>query len=222
MQNIYENLSTFYCKVPKIIYIFASENNFKTIELMKKVVSACVGGRNFTLEEDAYERLGRYLNHFKARLTVPESQKAEVMEEIEGRIAELFSQEVGDSGRVVTLEMVEKVASTLGMPDGSRDENTFTAGPTMVARPDRKLYRDPDEKKVAGVCSGLALYLDVDVTIIRIFMLVAFICGSAGFWIYVIFWIAVPLADTPAKKCELRGLAPTAENMSRFTTYSRQ
>ena len=222
MQNIYENFSTFYCKVPKIIYIFASENNFKTIELMKKVVSACVGGRNFTLEEDAYERLGRYLNHFKARLTVPESQKAEVMEEIEGRIAELFSQEVGESGRVVTLEMVEKVASTLGMPDGSRDENTFTAGPTMVARPDRKLYRDPDEKKVAGVCSGLALYLDVDVTIIRIFMLVAFICGSAGFWIYVIFWIAVPLADTPAKKCELRGLAPTAENMSRFTTYSRQ
>ena len=221
MQNIYENFSTFYCKVPKIIYIFASENNFKTIELMKKVVSACVGGRNFTLEEDAYERLGRYLNHFKARLTVPESQKAEVMEEIEGRIAELFSQEVGESGRVVTLEMVEKVASTLGMPDGSRDENTFTAGPTMVARPDRKLYRDPDEKKVAGVCSGLALYLDVDVTIIRIFMLVAFICGSAGFWIYVIFWIAVPLADTPAKKCELRGLAPTAENMSRFTTYSR-
>lgn len=222
MQNIYEKFSTFYCKVPKIIYIFASENNFKTIELMKKVVSACVGGRNFTLEEDAYERLGRYLNHFKARLTVPESQKAEVMEEIEGRIAELFSQEVGESGRVVTLEMVEKVASTLGMPDGSRDENTFTAGPTMVARPDRKLYRDPDEKKVAGVCSGLALYLDVDVTIIRIFMLVAFICGSAGFWIYVIFWIAVPLADTPAKKCELRGLAPTAENMSRFTTYSRQ
>ncbi len=220
MQNIYENFSTFYCKVPKKIYIFASENNFKTIELMKKVVNACLGGRNFTLEDDAYERLGRYLDHFKARLTVPESQKAEVMEEIEGRIAELFAQEVGESGRVVTLEKVEKVAATLGMPDGSRDnDNTTANGPTMVVRPDRKLYRDPDEKKVAGVCSGLALYLDVDVTLIRIFMLVALVCGSAGFWIYVIFWIAVPLADTPAKKCELRGLAPTAENMSRFTTY---
>ena len=189
---------------------------------MKKVVNACLGGRNFTLEEDAYERLGRYLDHFKARLTVPESQKAEVMEEIEGRIAELFSQEVGESGRVVTLEMVEKVATTLGMPDGSRDENTSSAaGSAMVARPNRRLYRDPDEKKVAGVCSGLALYLDVDVTLIRILMLVAFVCGSAGFWIYVIFWIAVPLADTPAKKCELRGLAPTAENMSRFTTYRK-
>ena len=186
---------------------------------MKKVVNACVGGRNFTLEDDAYERLGRYLDHFRARLTVPESQKAEVMEEIEGRIAELFSQEVGESGRVVTLEMVEKVANTLGMPDGSRDEATGL-GPAPSAN--RKLYRDPDEKKVAGVCSGLALYLDVDVTLVRILMLVAFICGSAGFWIYVIFWIAVPLADTLAKKCELRGLAPTAENMSRFTNYYRR
>ena len=186
---------------------------------MKKVVNACLGGRNFTLEEDAYERLGRYLDHFKARLTVPESQKVEVMEEIEGRIAELFSQEVGESGRVVTLEMVEKVATTLGMPDGSQDDNA--TNPNMVVRTNRKLYRDPDEKKVAGVCSGLALYLDVDVTLIRILMLVALICGSAGFWIYVIFWIAVPLADTPAKKCELRGLAPTAENMSRFTTYKK-
>ena len=186
---------------------------------MKKVINACLGGRNFTLEEDAYERLGSYLDHFRARLTVPESQKAEVMEEIEGRIAELFSQEVGESGRVVTLEMVEKVANTLGMPDGSRDEATGL-GPVPSAN--RKLYRDPDEKKVAGVCSGLALYLDVDVTLVRILMLVAFICGSAGFWIYVIFWIAVPLADTPAKKCELRGLAPTAENMSRFTNYYRR
>ena len=52
-------------------------------------------------------------------------------------------------------------------------------------------------------------------------MLAALIFGSAGFWVYVILWIVVPVADTPAKKCELRGLAPTAENMSRFSTYRK-
>jgi len=52
-------------------------------------------------------------------------------------------------------------------------------------------------------------------------MLAALIFGSAGFWVYVILWIAVPVADTAAKKCELRGLAPTAENMSKFTTYKK-
>lgn len=186
---------------------------------MKKVVNVSLGGRSFTLEEDAYKRLTDYLEHYKARLTVTESQKAEVMEEMEGRIAELFYQKVGAETKVVSLELVEQVAQALGMPDGSQEG--FQADPSASATMERKLYRDPDNKKLAGICSGLAIYLDVDVTLIRILMLVAIIFGTAGIWIYIIFWIAVPMADTPAKKCELRGLAPTPENMSRFTCYSR-
>ena len=85
-----------------------------------------------------------------------------------------------------------------------------------------KLMSLPEKNKllilslVVGVCSGLALYLDVDVTLIRVFMLAALICGSAGFWIYVILWIAVPVAETPAQKCELRGLPATAEQAALF------
>lgn len=190
---------------------------------MKKVINVSLGGRSFTLNEDAYNRLQSYLEHFRARLTVAEYQKTEVMEEIEGRIAELFFQEVGGDGtRVVTLEMVEKMASALGMPDGSA-EGGFTGQAAFAQDAPRKLYRDMDNKSVAGVCSGLAQYFDIDVTLVRIVMLVALICGSAGFWIYVILWIAVPKADTPAKKCELRGIPPTAENMSRFAreTYNK-
>ena len=50
-------------------------------------------------------------------------------------------------------------------------------------------------------------------------MLVALLAGSVGFWLYVILWIAVPKALTPAQKCELRGLAPTAGNLAKFTTH---
>lgn len=183
---------------------------------MKKVINVSLGGRSFTLNEDAYNRLRMYLDHFKAKLTVPEYQKGEVMEEIEGRIAELFIQEVGeDSIRVVTLEMVEKVASALGMPDGSAESGTAATATASSEMP-RRLYRDMDNKSVAGVCSGLAMYFNVDITLIRILMLVALIFGSVGFWIYVILWIAVPKAETPAQKCEMRGIPPTAENLSRF------
>lgn len=189
---------------------------------MKKVVNVSLGGRNYTLEEDAYARLGRYLEHFRARLTVPEDQKTEVMDEIEGRLAELFSREVGESGRVVSLDLVNRVASTLGMPDGSAEDGFGTSySASEPASNPRKLYRDMDEKKIAGVCSGLSYYFDIDVVLVRIIMLAALIFGSAGFWVYVILWIAIPMADTAAKKCELRGLAPTAENMSKFTTYKK-
>jgi len=185
---------------------------------MKKVINVSLAGRSFTLEEDAYKRLTSYLEHYRGRLTVTESQKDEVMEEMEGRVAELFWQETGDN-RVVSLELVEKVAKALGMPDGNDEKaDTTSTGPTTASK---RLYRDPDDKRIAGVCSGLALNLDVDVTLVRVLMLAALIFGSAGFWVYIILWIVVPMADTPAKKCELRGIPPTPENMSRFTTYTR-
>ena len=195
---------------------------------MKRVTNACIGGRNFTLDEDAYGRLSAYLEHFRARLTVPELQKGEVMDEIEGRIAELFYQEVGEGSRVVSLPLVEKVIAALGMPDGSAEYNgggASFAGSTSAAEPPKapkKLYRDQDDKRVAGVCSGLAWYFDVDTTLIRVLMLVALFCGSAGFWIYVILWIAVPQADTPARKCEMRGIPATAENMGQFASSARE
>lgn len=182
---------------------------------MKKVINVSLGGRNFTLNEDAYNRLQAYLEHFKAKLSVPDFQKGEVMDEIEGRIAELFYQEVGEGARVVTLEMTERVVSALGMPDGSAEQG-FASQAAGKADGPRRLYRDEDGKRVAGVCSGLSYYFDIDVTLIRILMLVALICGSAGFWIYVILWIAVPTADTPARKCEMRGMPASAENLGRF------
>ena len=184
---------------------------------MKKVISAGIGGRSFTINEDAYARLESYLNLFRAH--VRETGTEEVMDELESRIADLFYESVGDSARVVDLELVEKVISQLGMPDGT---STTAANPDNNVKPEHKLYRDTDDVRIAGVCSGLALYFDIDTALMRIIMLVALIAGSAGFWAYLILWFAVPKAITPAQKCELRGIAPTAENLAKFTTYKKQ
>ena len=183
---------------------------------MTRVTNACVGGRNFTLNDDAYNRLDAYLRNFKAKLSVPENQKGEVMDDIESRISELFYQEVGDTSRVVTLPMVEKVVQMLGMPDGSAETGYSYTSAFPEDKAPKKLYRDYDNKGIAGVCAGLAQYFDVDVTIIRIVMLVALFTGTAGFWIYLVLWIAIPKAVTPAQQCEMRGIPATAENMSRF------
>ena len=189
---------------------------------MKRVTSASVGGRNFTINDDAYNRLDAFLRHFRTKLTVPEAQKGEVMEEIEGRLSELFYQEVGDTSHVVTLELVEKVVSILGMPDGSAETGYSYTQAFPEDKVPKKLYRDMDNKGVAGVCSGLAWYFDIDVTIIRIIMLVALLAGTSGFWIYVILWIAIPKAMTPAQQCEMRGIPATAENMARFQNYAQE
>ena len=194
---------------------------------MKKVLNISLGNRTFTLEEDAYARLSEYLEHFRTRLSetsgAPYTQNAEVMEDLESRIAELFLQEVGTDGRVVRLDLVERVTRQLGMPDGApegagygsaRDTGTRTSSYNTTVP--KRLYRDEDNRRIAGVCAGLAVYLDIDVVITRVLMLVAILFGTVGFWIYVICWIAIPKALTPAQKCEMHGLPVTAENLARF------
>lgn len=186
---------------------------------MKKTVNAGIGGRSFTLDEDAYARLETYLDAFKARLKdVPVT---EVMDDLESRIAELFVQRVGSGSRVVDMNLVEEVIGQLGMPDGSAVPGAKPAGASKasgikVDETPRKIYRDPYDARVAGVCSGLSLYFDIDITLVRILMLVAIFAGTAGFWIYIVLWIVVPKAETPAQQCELRGLTPSVENMAKF------
>ena len=140
--------------------------------------------------------------------------KAKELEALESRLADLFDTEVGTGSRVVDLNLVEKTISQIGMPDGSTAPAFEPYKPEQ--KPAKKLYRDTDDRRIAGVCSGLALYFDIDVVLIRILMLIALVMASAGFWFYLILWIAVPKAGTPVQKCELRGLAQTPENLARF------
>lgn len=196
---------------------------------MKKVQDASIGGRNFFLDEDAFQRLGEYLGHFRAKLSgnSPEmtaGQVDEVMNDLESRIAELFENEVGTGNRTVNIKMVQQVTSQLGMPDGSQESETaYSAGGETAGgippfgEPHKKIYRDIDDKAIGGICSGLAVYFDVDVVLIRLIAILALILGTAGFWVYVILWIVIPKAQTPVQKCEMYGLPLTAENLARFT-----
>ena len=189
---------------------------------MKKTLNVAIGGCSFTIDDDAYKALEEYLDSFKAGLDNSSSSN-EVMDELEMRIADLLKEKIGRR-EVIDLSMVNVVLNQIG-PISTRtvrSEESTSEQNEQQYRPGnqetvRKFYRDAEGKKIAGVCSGLALYLNIDVTLVRIIFLVAFLCGSAGFWIYIVLWIVAPEARTAAEKCELRGIPATAENIRRFT-----
>ncbi|MBR3784309.1 MAG: PspC domain-containing protein [Bacteroidales bacterium] len=56
----------------------------------------------------------------------------------------------------------------------------------------KRLTRSTTDRRIAGVCGGLAKYLNVDPTVVRILFLVALLFGSLGFWAYLIVWLAAP------------------------------
>ena len=189
---------------------------------MKKTLNVAIGGCSFTIDDDAYKALEEYLDSFKAGLDNSSSSN-EVMDELEMRIADLLKEKIGRR-EVIDLSMVDAVLNQIG-PISTRtvrSEESTSQQNEQQYRPGnqetvRKFYRDAEGKKIAGVCSGLALYLNIDVTLVRIIFLVTFLCGSAGFWIYIVLWIVAPEARTAAEKCELRGIPATAENIRRFT-----
>ena len=56
----------------------------------------------------------------------------------------------------------------------------------------RKLYRSKTDRKVAGVCGGLAQYFNIDPTLIRVLFVVLAILGGSGLLLYLALWIIVP------------------------------
>lgn len=181
---------------------------------MKKTVNVAIGGCSFIIDEDAYIALDNYLDRFRTAMN-DSAGGDDVMEELESRIADLMKQKLV-SREVVNLKIVEEIIAQIGYPEGYNDGSETNNEDNMNAP--RKFFRDSEDKKIAGVCSGLALYLGIDVVFVRIIFLVALICGTAGFWAYLIFWVVAPETRTAVEKCELRGLPPTAENIRRFTT----
>ncbi len=187
---------------------------------MKKVINVGIGGSSFAMDEDAYAKLEKYLKAFKNGGKAGE-QSQEVMDDLEGRIAELFAEGVTQYRNVVNSALVDKVIAQLGMPDGEPYFETLNDPVSDILngkRPERKFYRNPLNKSIAGVCSGVAAYFNIDILLVRIIFIVALFMGSAGFWIYVILWIAAPLAETPAQKCEMYGIPATAENLIKFSS----
>lgn len=183
---------------------------------MNKTLSVNIGGYVFNIEEDAYQALQNYLDAI-ARSFKKQSGADEIMADIEARIAELFNEALTGGRQVVVLKDVELVIERMGRPEqvaGEEDEDAQNHEQFSEPK-DRRLYRDPDNAMLGGVCSGLGYYLGWEPSVIRIiFFLLAFF-GFAGIPIYLILWIAMPEAKTTAEKLRMKGQKINVENISK-------
>lgn len=200
---------------------------------MKKTLTINLNGVIFTIDEDAYEALQQYLLEIEKHF--PTQEDREILSDIETRIAELFSEILRSSrSQVISIENVETVITTLGHPEQfdeaeePTDENRSSKNESSSSKDNgksdrqsrkqfRKFYRDIDNQLIGGVGSGLAAYLGMDVTLVRIIMLLLMFVSSG--WIipaYLIIWIIAPGANSTAQKLEMNGIEPSIENIKRY------
>lgn len=164
---------------------------------MKKIIDIYISESRFALDEDAAERLEAYLSAFRKKLQ-GEPQADEIIADVQSRIAELLSENICYPNQVVSLPTIEELIQQLGMPDGSAfEEKAETSdrkeyNSDTENRPKRRLYRVIEQKRLGGVCTGLAEYFDISTSLVRILFLIALVLGSFGFWLYLILWLALP------------------------------
>lgn len=184
---------------------------------MNKTVNANIGGVVFHIEENAYEQLRKYLDTINGFLKNTEGRE-EIMQDIESRIAEMFNEQLRTVRQVITAGDLEIVMKAMGRPEEvvGNDHEAETENPEMTGgtkKSYRRLYRDPDDKVVGGVCSGISHYIGVDPMWLRLAFAAAIFIWGTGFWLYVILLIILPKARTTAEKLEMKGQPVTVRSI---------
>ena len=170
---------------------------------MKKVININFQGRIILIEEDAYEQLKNYVESLR-QYFVNEEGKEEIINDIENRIAELFTEKLKSGpSNFITEEAVAGIISSIGRPEefdtdnvevgstsSTRENSTYSSTPV---EPRGSLFRNENDKMLGGVCSGIGAYLRIDTTIIRIlFALFTLGAFGTGLVLYIILWAILP------------------------------
>lgn len=189
---------------------------------MKKTLTVNLGGTVFHIDEDAYRLLDNYLCNLKLHFRKQEGAE-EIVNDIENRISELFLEKLNTGSQVITLTDVEEVIARVGKPEDfgtvDEEEKKTSTGNTASYTTRRRMFRNPDDKLLGGVLSGLAAYLGWDPTLLRLLALVILICGYGTLIpVYIICWMVIPEARTAAEKLSMRGEAVTIENIGKTVT----
>ncbi len=179
---------------------------------MQRIIQINIAGRILPIEEDAYTILKEYINTLNRQFTGDDGK--EIIEDIENRIAELFGIRLQGGSPAIDRADVQKVMDTLGaasdLHDGpamgsggqgrARSSSSYSYGSNQKssARPypysHDRLLRDPFDKVIGGVCSGVAHYFDIDPVMIRLLMAILFMVFGIGFIAYIIAWMVIPAA----------------------------
>ncbi|MPM37826.1 hypothetical protein SDC9_84445 [bioreactor metagenome] len=198
---------------------------------MKKTLTVNLGGTVFHIDEDAYRLLDNYLMNLKHHFRKQEGAE-EIVNDIENRISELFSEKISKGQQVITLIDAEEVIHRMGKPEDLSDEEPSKQEGSSEhggyhhetysqesGSPRRRLFRNPDDKVVGGVLGGIAAYLKVNVSALRLIVILLLIFGVGTLIpVYIVCWIVIPEATTAAEKLSMRGEEVNMENIGKTVT----
>lgn len=167
---------------------------------MEKIIQMAYQGRNFSIEESAYQIFQSYQNDLKNFFSKEEAGE-EIMIDLEYRMAEILEQK--SNGDILYKKDIEDLMDMIGKPDDfetNSEKSQSKTSPFYEIK--KKLFRDKKDKIIAGVCSGIANHFAIDPIIVRlifilftIFNIVTFLSFNLGLLAYIILWVILDAAE---------------------------
>ena len=204
---------------------------------MKKNITINLFGQLYNIDEDAYELLNNYEESLRHHFSKQEDG-AEIFNDIEARIAELLSEQKAKGVEAISIEHVQDIIKRIGAPEEiDREEAELSDGEQVSQKTSapKRLYRDMENRMVAGVLAGFANYFGGDRTWWRIgFVLICiplfgfFKLFHIGFMnlgpviAYVILAILLPSAATPEDRLRMKGKEITPQTLANEVTNEAQ
>lgn len=177
---------------------------------MNEIKRIHLGRQQFIISVEAYTELHDYLDDIKGQVG---ENSADVVEEVEMRMAELLTEHGVTKDRVVLASDVTYLKEQLGEPQDFKEETDHARPVAKEDSAGRRLFRDADHGMIAGVAAGLAAYLNIDAVIIRLLFLLLLFAGGGGVLLYVVLWLIVPEAKTTSDRLHMRGKAVTVGSL---------
>ena len=166
---------------------------------MKKTLSINIGSKVFNIDNDAYELLKKYLDSIKSYFEKIKTEE-DILVDIETRISEKFSS-IKNFSESLNLKDVKNIINEMGSVEdfkevyeeySQREESEFNESTHKdYKNENKKIFRNLDDKVIAGVASGIANYFNIDPVVSRLLFLASLLTGF-GLIIYIICWIGIP------------------------------
>lgn len=201
---------------------------------MNKILHINLGGAPFSIDEDAYEQLKIYLESIHQYFNKSQGYE-EITTDIEARLAELLKEQLGPRS-IASRPDIEVVSSIMGLPEdfAAEAEELELGAEKQESGSDKKkekwfntgkrLFLNPDEMVVGGVCSGIAAFLGISDPIwVRVFFGLLVIAGfGSGILIYLLLWAVLPKAETASDRLAMRGDPINVANIGKLIEQELQ
>lgn len=177
---------------------------------MNEVTQVHLDRQPFTVSVEAHAALKAYLAAIEKQVG---SKSADVIKEVELRMAELLTERGITAEKVILPDDVVFLQEQLGAPKDFREEGDDNELPVEADQSPKRLFRDTENGMLAGVAAGLANYFGIDVVFIRILFAIAVLTGGWGIVVYILLWLIIPEAKTSSERLQMRGQAVTVDNL---------